>query len=131
MHALIIEDEPLIAMTIEDGLRDCGFTSFDFAVSHMQAVSAARAKCPDLITADVDLNPSSGIEAVTEICGGPSIPVLFVTGSHQQVSEMMPDHPLLKKTFTIEQLIFIVRVTLSNVDNIGKNVQKKTSIISA
>ena len=33
MHALIIEDEALIAMAIEDALRGCGFTSFDIAVS--------------------------------------------------------------------------------------------------
>ena len=29
MHALIIEDDELIVMTIEEVLRDCGFTSFD------------------------------------------------------------------------------------------------------
>lgn len=33
MHALIIEDESLVAMAIEDALRACGFTSFDNAVS--------------------------------------------------------------------------------------------------
>lgn len=117
MHTLIIEDEPLIAMTIEDGLRDCGFTSFDFAVSHLQAVSAAKEKCPDLITADVELNPGSGIDAIVEICDGPPIPVVFVTGSHQQVSERMPHHLLLKKPFTSEQLISIIRIALSDADN--------------
>ena len=50
MHALIIEDECLIAMAIEDALRDCGFTSFDVAVSADEAVAAAARKCPDLIT---------------------------------------------------------------------------------
>ena len=29
MHALIIEDESLIAMAIEDALRCCGYTSFE------------------------------------------------------------------------------------------------------
>lgn len=33
MHALIIEDEAIIAMAIEDALRDCGFTSFSFATT--------------------------------------------------------------------------------------------------
>lgn len=41
MHALIIEDEPLIAMAIEDALRGCGFTSFQTAASSDEAVTAA------------------------------------------------------------------------------------------
>lgn len=116
MHALIIEDEPLIAMTIEDGLRACGFTSFEFAVSQMQAISAAKEKCPELITADVDLNPGSGIDAVAEICGGPPIPVVFVTGNPEEVSKRMSHHLVLKKPFTVEQLTSIIREALSGVD---------------
>ena len=50
MHALIIEDESLIAMAIEDALRGCGFLSFDVAVSADEAITAAALKCPDLIT---------------------------------------------------------------------------------
>ena len=61
MHALIIEDDDLIAMTIEEVLRKCGFTSFHFAVSLDEAVAAARERCPRLITADVELKPGSGI----------------------------------------------------------------------
>ena len=33
MHALIIEDESVIAMSIEDALRSCGFISFDVNVA--------------------------------------------------------------------------------------------------
>ncbi len=39
MHALIIEDEALVAMAIEDILRDNGYTSFDFAVSVPDALT--------------------------------------------------------------------------------------------
>ena len=74
MHALIIEDDPLIAMSIEDILTECGFTSFDVVDSTEQALTAARRRCPELITADVELNPGSGIDAVEQICGGPPIP---------------------------------------------------------
>ena len=64
MHVLIIEDEPLIAMSIEDALRDCGCASFDFAANVAEAVAAAKMRCPDLITADVQLAPGCGIDAV-------------------------------------------------------------------
>jgi hypothetical protein len=33
VHALITEDQALIAMEIEHVLRDCGFSSIDFAIS--------------------------------------------------------------------------------------------------
>jgi len=48
MHALIIEDDALVAMAIEEILRDCGFTSFHLAVSLDEAVAAARERCPSL-----------------------------------------------------------------------------------
>ena len=54
MHALIIEDDALVALAIEEVLRDCGFKSFDVAASLDEAVTSARKRCPELITADVE-----------------------------------------------------------------------------
>lgn len=99
MHVLIIEDEPLIAMLIEDALRDCGCTSFAFAASVEQAVAAARARCPDLITADVQLSPGCGIDAVAAICGGPAIPVIFITGTAAEVDARRPGSIIVPKPF--------------------------------
>ena len=113
MHALIIEDESLIAMLIEDSLRDCGFTSFDVAKSKDEAVASAKRLCPNLITADVELNPGSGIDAVDEICSGPPIPVVFVTGSPSGVTARMPHHLMLLKPFESQDLIAIVKVALA------------------
>ncbi len=110
MHALIIEDEPLIAMAIEDILRDCGFRSFDLAASVEEAIAAAKRKCPDLITADVDLKPGSGIDAVSTICSGPTIPVIFVAGSPSEVMVRMPEHPMVLKPFTADDVKTAVKV---------------------
>ena len=104
MHALIIEDQPLIALAIEDALRDCGFTSFDFAVSAQEAVAAAARRCPDLITADVELDPGCGIDAVTSICSERPLPVLFITGSPAEVSARMPLHSLVRKPFGADEV---------------------------
>jgi DNA-binding response OmpR family regulator len=114
MHALIIEDESLIAMTIEEILRDCGFTSFDVVSSVEGAIEAARQKCPDLITADVELNPGSGIDAVNAICTGPPVPVIFVTGSPSKVTSQMPNHPMITKPFTPESITTAVKSVLAN-----------------
>lgn len=116
MHALIIEDEPLIAMSIEDALRGCGFTSFDFAVSTDEAVAAAARKCPDLITADVDLRPGSGITTVQAICSDQPIPVLFITGSPGEVRIRMPGHSLVEKPFTAQSLVDATRLSMESRD---------------
>lgn len=114
MHALIIEDESLIAMSIEGILRDCGFTSFDFASSSEEAIRAAEVKCPGLITADVELRPGSGIEAVNAICNGPPIPVIFITGSRSEVESRMPHHPVITKPFTSEEVMAAVKLALAS-----------------
>jgi CheY-like chemotaxis protein len=112
MHALVIEDDPIIAMSIGDILTECGFTSFDVVDSTEQAIAAASRRCPDLITADVELNPGSGIDAVEQICGGPPIPVIFITGSPADVARRMPQHPLIGKPFTREVVSRAVRLAL-------------------
>ena len=99
MHALIIEDEALIAIAIEDVLRETGFTSFDFATSVDAAVAAAARSCPDLITADVRLAPGCGIDAVEAICSERPIPVIFITASALEVHERCPDHIVVTKPF--------------------------------
>ena len=114
MHALIIEDESLIAIAIEDALRGCGFTSFDFAVSADEAVTAAAVRCPDLITADVQLRPGCGITAVQSICSERPIPVLFITGSPAEVRIRMPGHVLVEKPFSAHHLAEATRLTLDS-----------------
>ena len=114
MHALIIEDETLIAMAIEGALRDCGFTSFDIAVSADQAAEAAARKCPDLITADVELRPGCGITAVQSICSAQPIPVLFITGSPGEVRIRMPGHALVEKPFSAEHIMDAAKLTLDS-----------------
>ncbi len=110
MHALIIEDEPLIAMSIEEALRDCGCTSFDIAVSLEEAVNAAAQRCPDLITADVQLAPGCGVDAVAAICGRKPIPVIFITSSPAEPRKRFPIHPVIAKPFDASQIIAAVQM---------------------
>jgi CheY-like chemotaxis protein len=109
MHALIIEDEPLVAMVIENMLRDHGYTSFAFAVSADEAVAAALGKCPDLITSDVMLGTSNGIDAVQEICSRKQLAVVFVTSSANQVQERLPEYSIVQKPFSADDLMSAVQ----------------------
>ena len=116
MHALIIEDEPIIAMSIEGILGDCGFTSFDVASSSEEAIRAAELRRPALITADGQLRPGSGIDAVNVICGGSPIPVIFITATPSDVASRMPHHPLIVKPFTSEAVTKAVKLVMATSD---------------
>ncbi len=101
MHALIIEDEVVIALLIEDLLVDLGFDSFDIAVTEAEAVAAAAAHRPDLITSDVQLLVGCGIDAVQTICPDRAIPVVFVTSNAQQVREHSDTAVVVEKPIQI------------------------------
>lgn len=81
-HVLIIEDEPLIALDIEDILARLGATSFDIVDTEQGAVEAAAARQPALITADAILRVGFGRAAVEAIVHrhGP-IPTIFITAT--------------------------------------------------
>jgi DNA-binding response OmpR family regulator len=112
VHALIIEDESMIAMAIEDILRDVGFITFDFAPSPAAAIEAASLRCPELITSDVQLNPGCGITTVLTICEKVSIPVIFVTGNIGDVMRRLPGSYALSKPFSVKQLAAAVTEAL-------------------
>lgn len=84
-HVLIIEDEALIAMSIQDILVTEGAHSFDFAETEDQAIDLARCRRPDVITSDVMLREGTGPGAVATIQRemGP-LPVLFITASPER-----------------------------------------------
>ena len=114
MQALIIEDEALIAMTIEEVLTSYGFTSFDVAWSEEEAVRVAALRRPALITADGQLRPGSGIDAVNAICSHGSIPVIFITATPAEVERRMPDYPLIVKPFSSEAIVSAVKLAMRN-----------------
>jgi DNA-binding response OmpR family regulator len=109
MHALIIEDSYLIAAAIEHALRELGFTSFDLVARASQAILAAKARCPDLITAEASLADGSGVGAVLEICREKPIPVVFVVGENLDVAGILPLARIVAKTSLDGELSKAVR----------------------
>ena len=77
---LIIEDEPLIAMDIEQLVESLGHKVTGIARTHREAVSMFGKTKPRMILADIQLaDGSSGIDAVNDILITHSIPVIFIT----------------------------------------------------
>ena len=77
---LIIEDVPLIAVDIEDLVKNLGHRVTGIARTHREAVQLAKAKPPGLILADIQLaDGSSGLDAVNELLQSFEVPVIFIT----------------------------------------------------
>ncbi|WP_324074025.1 MAG: response regulator [Erythrobacter sp.] len=77
---LIIEDEPLIAMQLEDLVGGLGHTICGTAATRTQAREVAAEAMPGLVLADIQLaDGSSGLDAVDDILGHGSVPVIFIT----------------------------------------------------
>lgn len=79
-EVLIIEDEALISMELEQIVTGLGHSVCGTAITHEEAVAAAEQNKPGLVLADIQLaDGSSGIDAVKEILGKFSVPVIFIT----------------------------------------------------
>jgi len=77
---LIIEDEPLIAMDIEQMVEGLGHRVVGIARTHKEAVSLYGKTMPKMILADIQLaDGSSGIDAVNDILSTEALPVIFIT----------------------------------------------------
>lgn len=77
---LIIEDEPIIAMDLEELVAGCGHRVVGVASSEREAVELAARTRPGLILADINLGGGGdGTHAVAKILENHYAPVIFVT----------------------------------------------------
>ena len=105
----MIEHDALIAIMIEDLLREYGFATVKIVPTATDAISAVDDRPSDFITSDVELFQSNGIDAVQAIWSTCSVQVVFITGSAQQVRDRLPDVPVLTKPFRASDLIALIR----------------------
>jgi DNA-directed RNA polymerase specialized sigma24 family protein len=112
---LIIEDEPLIAMDLENVVTSIGHTVKHIARTHKEAVAAFKLKRPGLILADIQLaDASSGLEAVNEILGEADVPVIFITAYPEHVLTGLRPEPtfLIPKPFQHETVKAVISQAL-------------------
>ncbi|MCC2977038.1 response regulator [Sphingomonas sp. PL-96] len=81
LNLLIVEDEALIAMTIEDALTSYGHRVVGIAEDVASALSLARAHPVDLALCDVRLaHGDSGVDAAARLADR-GIPVVYLSGN--------------------------------------------------
>ncbi len=115
-RVLIIEDEPIIALELENIVTELGHRVVGRAASREEAVAVAHSEQLGLILADINLGAGgSGLDAVTDILRSFSVPVIFVTAypEHLLTGERPEPTYLVTKPFlpvtlqaTIGQALF-------------------------
>ncbi|ABS56921.1 response regulator receiver protein [Methanoregula boonei 6A8] len=77
---LIVEDEGLVAMTLEETLRRIGYLVVGIALSGEEAITLTGEQHPDVILMDIRLQGGmDGIEAAQKIKGQFGTPIIFLT----------------------------------------------------
>ncbi|MCB1378111.1 MAG: response regulator [Alphaproteobacteria bacterium] len=100
---LIIEDEPLIAIDIEDVVTALGHRPIGVARTHKEALAMVRDRKPQLILSDIHLaDGSSGIDAVNELIRQYDVPVIFITAFPERLLTGQRPEPafLITKPFS-------------------------------
>jgi two-component system response regulator RpaA len=117
-NILVIEDDDIVARTIERSLRGEEFR-VDLASSGVEGLKAARRNRPDLIILDVIMPGMDGYAVCREIRADPvlmPIPVLFLTAKIKDEDKItgfnVGADDYLCKPFNIDELILRVRAIL-------------------
>lgn len=112
---MIIEDEPLIAMDIEEMVESLGHRVVGVARTHEEATALFNKTGPRMILADIQLaDGSSGIDAVNEILASTPVPVIFITAFPERLLTGERPEPafLVTKPFNPEMVKALISQAL-------------------
>lgn len=117
-HILVVDDEELVAGSIERSLR-----SFDFSVtvanSGVEGLNAARRHRPDLMVLDVLMPGMDGLEVCRHVRADPilaDLPILFLTAlskTEDKITGLRAGaDDYLTKPFSVDEFILRIRAIL-------------------
>ena len=107
-RVMIIEDEPIIAMDLQNIVEGLGHSVVGIAATRTEAVALIAETDADLVLADIQLaDGSSGIDAVKDILADHDLPVIFVTAFPERLLTGERPEPtyLITKPFAVETLV--------------------------
>ncbi len=117
-RVLIVEDEALVALTLEDVLIEAGYSVCGIADRPEQALEIARALDPDIAVIDVRLaDRGDGIALAAQLSAGMPIRILFATGNPAEVrARARAGDGCLSKPFQAEWLLAALDSVQTGVD---------------
>jgi two-component system, response regulator PdtaR len=104
LNVLVIEDDPLIALMLDDMLSEMGHIVCATAATELGATSAADRHRPDLMIADGRLRAGSGLSAVKKILLLSHVPCVFISGAPGDIVAQYPNAIVIRKPFNEDML---------------------------
>jgi DNA-binding NtrC family response regulator len=106
---LIVEDEPFIALTLEDMLFELGFAVAGCVADVAAALALIDREAIDGALLDVNLGTQK-IDAVADLLAKRDCPFVFTTGyGRTGIPEAYADRAVLQKPFGMDDLATILR----------------------
>ena len=110
---LIVEDEPFIALTLEDMLDELGFGLAGTVAQVSDAIDLIGREPVDCALLDVNLG-SEKIDPVADLLATKGCPFIFTTGyGRSGIPDAHSDRPVLQKPFRMDDLAHTLRSTLA------------------
>ena len=114
---LIVEDEPLIAMMLEDFLLSQGHEVRGPCKSVAEGLAAVEADDFDLAILDVNLKGES-VWPVATALRAKDIPFVLASGGHVEAPPAeFANTPMIEKPYTIDRVLPVIRDALGGADN--------------
>tara|TARA_R110002073_G_scaffold68208_1_gene169458 strand:- start:1820 stop:2302 length:483 start_codon:yes stop_codon:yes gene_type:complete len=111
LRVMIVEDDFLVAMTIEQAIRGAGMEVVGIAPTRKKALALCQAERPDFATMDINLRGDQvGIQVALEIAERFDVRSLFIsayTGDKARMAAADPANPFgwVDKPFTTHHLM--------------------------
>lgn len=109
---LIVEDEPFIALTLEDMLDELGFALAGTVSQISEALEMIERQPVDCALLDVNLG-SEKIDPVADLLASRGCPFIFTTGyGRSGIPQGHAGRPVLQKPFRMDDLASTLKATL-------------------
>ena len=99
LRILIVEDDAMIALLLDDVLREMGHEVCASEGDEAEAIEAAQRCNPDLMIVDENLGKGSGMAVVDAVLGSGAVAHLFVSGDARRIKMLRPGAVVVEKPF--------------------------------
>lgn len=104
MRVLIVEDEPLLAMLLEDNLAELGHDLVGSAATVEQALAVLESEQVDCALLDYSLGHEMNSLEIARHLQRTGRPFYFLTGHSHLTCDLPIEAPMLEKPVTLDQL---------------------------